>query len=132
MYGECDRLLGHRSSRGETRASHLKANDLAVAVIVGDARLLEQALLARGRRVTLVQHSRAEVDPVVAAASIVARAEFLDRLAALGTGFGIPLPKTAGAPVLAAARAIVARHAPEAVGKVAKLHFSITHRVIPA
>jgi len=110
----------------------LKANDLAVAVIVVDARLLEQALLARGRRVTLVQHPRAEVDTMVAAASIVARAEFLDRLAALGTGFAIPLPKGAGARVLAAARAIVARHAPEALGKVAKLHFSITHRVIPA
>ena len=69
---------------------------------------------------------------MVAAASIVARTEFLDRLAALGTGFGLPLPKAAGATVLAAARAIVARHAPEALGKVAKLHIFITHRVIPA
>jgi ribonuclease HIII len=101
----------------------------AIADQFGDRRLLEEALLERGRRVALVQRPRAEADPVVAAASLVARAEFVRRLDALADRFGIPLPKGAGPPVLAAARAFVARHGAAELGKVAKLHFRTTASV---
>src|SRR5438876_984047 len=98
----------------------------------GDARVLERALLERGRRISLTQRPRAESDPVVAAASIVARAEFLRRLDALSTRFGTPLPKGAGPPVLAAGRNFVARHGADALGQVAKLHFRTTRQVTGA
>ena len=98
----------------------------------GDARLLERALLERGRHITLTQRPRAESDPVVAAASIVARAEFLHRLEALAARFAMPLPKGAGPPVLAAGRAFVARHGADALGQVAKLHFRTTRQVTAA
>jgi len=68
----------------------------------------------------------------VAAASIVARAEFLRRLDALSARFGMPLPKGAGPPVLAAGRAFVARHGADALGQVAKLHFRTTRQVTGA
>lgn len=98
----------------------------------GDARLLERALLERGGRVRLTQRHRAESDPIVAAASIVARAEFLHRLEALSTSVGMPLPKGAGPPVLAAGRAFVARHGADALARVAKLHFKTTRQVTGA
>jgi len=101
----------------------------AISDQFGDARLLERALLEHGRRIALVQHPRAEADPVVAAASIVARAEFLRRLSQLAARFGTPLPKGAGPPVLAAGRAFVARHGVQALGEVAKLHFRTTQQV---
>jgi ribonuclease HIII len=102
----------------------------AISDQFGDARLLEQALLERGRRIRLRQHPRAEADPVVAAASLVARAEFLDRLTALSGRFGTSLPKGAGPPVLVAARAFVAQHGADALGQVAKLHFRTTRQVL--
>jgi ribonuclease HIII len=46
----------------------------------GDERFVRTALLTRGKTVTLVQRTKAESDPAVAAASILARAEFLKRL----------------------------------------------------
>src|SRR2546425_6958793 len=101
----------------------------AISDQFGDARVLERALLERGRRIKLVQRPRAESDPAVAAASLLARAEFLARLKALEDRLGMPLPKGAGPPVLAAARAIVARHGAEALGQVAKLHFRSTAQV---
>ena len=101
----------------------------AISDQFGDARVLERALLERGRRINLVQRPRAESDPAVAAASLLARAEFLARLKALEDRLGMPLPKGAGPPVLVAARAIVARHGAEALGQVAKLHFRSTAQV---
>ena len=95
----------------------------------GDARVLEQALLERGRGIALTQHPRAESDPVVAAASLVARAEFLARLDQLSTRFGMPLPKGAGPPVLTAGREFVRRHGAAALRQVAKLHFRTTRQL---
>lgn len=96
----------------------------------GDERFVRQALLTRGRTVELEQRPRAEADPAVAAASILARAEFLRRLAALSAEWGLELRKGAGPPVEAAASAFVSRHGAEALGRVAKLHFKTTARVL--
>ena len=104
----------------------------AISDQFGDARVLERALLERGRGIVLTQHPRAEADPVVAAASIVARAEFLARLEKLSTRFGTLLPKGAGPPVLTAGRAFVRGHGVPALGQVAKLHFRTTKQVTGA
>ena len=59
----------------------------------------------------------------VAAASILARHEFVTRLAALSKQYGIELPKGASAAVDAAAREFVARHGAATLEQVAKMHF---------
>jgi len=46
----------------------------------GDTRFIENALMEKGRRITLMQRVRAEEDVSVASASLVARATFLHRL----------------------------------------------------
>src|SRR6185503_8522619 len=51
------------------------------------------ALMSLGREIELVQRHKAEADVAVAAASILARNEFVSRLAALETQFGLILPK---------------------------------------
>jgi ribonuclease HIII len=101
----------------------------AISDQFGDARVLERALLEHGRRIALVQRPRAETIPVVAAASLLARAEFLRRLATLAARFGSALPKGAGPPVVTAGRAFVARHGAAALGRVAKLHFRTTQQL---
>lgn len=87
------------------------------------ASVVEQALGPRGREIELVQRTKAEADLAVAAASILARHEFVMRLGQLGEEFGMELPKGAGRGVDTAAGEFVARHGAGALGRVAKVHF---------
>jgi ribonuclease HIII len=82
-----------------------------------------RALMPLGRAIELVQKHRAEEDAAVAAASILARHEFVTRLGALEKQFQMRLPKGASAAVDAAAREFVAKHGAENLPKVAKMHF---------
>lgn len=85
--------------------------------------VVEKALMAMGRELELVQRHKAEEDLAVAAASILARDEFVRRLAGLGREFGLELPKGAGTNVDLVAKAIFIEHGREALTKVAKVHF---------
>jgi ribonuclease HIII len=79
--------------------------------------------MALGREIELVQRHKAESDLAVAAASILARNEFVARLTALEKEFGIGLPKGASGEVDAAAKEFVVRHGVGKLFKVAKMHF---------
>lgn len=92
-------------------------------------RVLEQALGERGARVKLIQAPRSEVHPVVAAASVVARAEFLTKLSELGRKIDFVLPKGAGSPVDEAGRTLLQRGGVELLRQVAKLHFKNTQKL---
>jgi ribonuclease HIII len=82
-----------------------------------------QALMSLGRSIELVQKHRAEEDLAVAAASILARHEFVTRLGALEKEIGMRLPKGASAAVDAAAKEFIARQGAGNLPKVAKMHF---------
>jgi ribonuclease HIII len=103
--------------------------DCVVADQFADARVLQSALLEQGRKVRLQQRHRAESHPTVAAASIVARATFIERLERLGREHGVTLPKGAGAPVDAAGVQIVQSGGVELLRQVAKLHFKTTQKI---
>jgi len=95
----------------------------------GDERFLQRALMDKGRRVELIQRPRAEDDLAVAAASIIARGEFLSRLQQLGESVGVDLHKGAGPPVLISGRRFVEKHGRAGLAKVAKLHFKTTQQI---
>ncbi len=78
---------------------------------------------------SLEQRPRAEAVPAVAAASVIAREEFLLALRDLSERYGVDLHKGAGEPVDRVARRFVELHGREALGRVAKLHFKNTSRV---
>jgi ribonuclease HIII len=82
-----------------------------------------KALMSLGREIELVQKHRAEEDLAVAAASILARHEFVSRLGALEKEFAMKLPRGASAFVDAAAKEFIAKHGVENLPKVAKMHF---------
>jgi ribonuclease HIII len=82
-----------------------------------------KALMEMGREIELVQKHKAEEDLAVAAASILARHEFVTRLANLETQFEIKLPRGASAAVDSAAKEFIAKHGVENLPKVAKKHF---------
>jgi len=85
--------------------------------------VVAKALMQQGRTIELLQRHKAEEDLAVAAASILARDEFVQRLKRLEKEFQMPLPKGASAAVDAAAKAFVEKHGAENLAKVAKMHF---------
>jgi ribonuclease HIII len=102
----------------------------AISDQFGDARLILNALQEKGRNIELEQRHKAESDIAVAAASILARAEFLLRLKRLSDEVGTTLPKGASPAVELAGRMIVKKHGEERLGSVAKLHFKTTQAVM--
>lgn len=103
---------------------------LAISDQFGDQQLIVNALQEKGKRIRLIQHPKAEADLAVAAASILARAEFLHRLQRLSYEVGTTLPKGASPAVELAARMVLKKHGRERLGAVAKLHFKTTGRVV--
>lgn len=101
----------------------------AVSDQFGNKRIVLNALMERGRKIDLVQRHKAESDLAVAAASILARDEFVMRLRRQAREFGVDMPKGASAAVDAAAREFVARHGRGALNKVAKVHFRTTQKI---
>ncbi len=85
--------------------------------------VVAKALMSLGREIELVQKHRAEEDLAVAAASILARHEFVTRLGALEKKFERAFPRGASAAVDAAAKEFVAKYGAENLPKVAKMHF---------
>jgi ribonuclease HIII len=90
--------------------------------------VVAKALMSLGREIELVQRHRAEEDLAVAAASILARDEFVKGLAKLEKQFEVKLPKGASAAVDAAAKKIVGESGAENLSKIAKLHFRTAFR----
>jgi len=90
---------------------------------------LEGALERAGVRLPVEIRPRAEDNPAVAAASVLARAEFVLGLKELGNEHGIELPKGAGPPVEAVARRIYQEGGRGALEAVSKIHFKTTLKV---
>ena len=73
---------------------------------------------------------KAEQNIAVAAASILARARFLEKLSNLSSEYEIDLPKGASQTVIENAKKFVDMHGKETLRKVAKLHFKTTTEVL--
>ncbi|MFH0862243.1 MAG: ribonuclease HIII [Candidatus Altiarchaeota archaeon] len=96
----------------------------------GDEKYLKEKLMKKGKKVELIQMHRAESDTAVAAASVVARAAFLDSLAYLSRTYGIQFPKGA-THVEHQGRMFIAAYGQERLKEVAKVHFKTTQRIMP-
>jgi ribonuclease HIII len=105
---------------------------LAITDQFGDKAYVLNALMKKGRRIELIQKPKAEEDLAVAAASILARSEFLKRLFFLSREVGLDLPKGASGLVEEAAVKLVRKHGASILDRLVKKHFKITQRVLAA
>ncbi len=80
--------------------------------------------------IRLIQKTKAETNIAVAAASIVARAEFLLELQKYSFELAADLPKGAGYQVTDAGRRIVEKYGEDVLKKIAKLHFRTTQQIL--
>ena len=93
--------------------------------------VLQKALMEKGRAITLEQRTKAESDPAVAAASILARAAYVDWMDRASQRLGVVLPKGAGPMVPVRATELVAARGGDFLKLVAKTHFRTAHTVAP-
>ncbi len=85
--------------------------------------VLRRALQERGRGIELVQRTKAESDPAVAAASILAREGFVRWLRSNSERWGLALGKGVSNQVKESAAKFVQQQGRALLGEVAKLHF---------
>lgn len=102
----------------------------AVTDRFGDEKFVRNALMEKGKEITLEQRVHAEDDLAVAAASILARAEFVRRLKKISQEIGYQLPKGASREVEKAGKFLVEREGEEILKKVAKFHFKTTRTIL--
>lgn len=95
----------------------------------GDEHYVENKLLDRGRqtKLRLIQLPKAEANIAVAAASVLARAQFLSFLASLSDHYGVTFPKGASDPkILQVGRDLINKYGYDELRKIAKVHFNTT------
>lgn len=94
--------------------------------------LLRRALGERGKQIELQQRTKAESDPAVAGASILAREQLIDWLdqAAEEAGESSPFPRGASAQVKTRAGELLKRHGPDALPQWIKMHFKTAQEVL--
>ena len=103
---------------------------LAITDQFGDKLYVTNALMTKGKTIELIQRPTAEEDLAVAAASILARAEFLNRLVFLSRDIGIDLPKGSSPRSEEVGLELVKREGPQVLDRVAKRHFKLTDRIL--
>ena len=96
----------------------------------GNERLIEQALFNKGKQIVLKQQTKAESDIAVAAASILARAEFVTKIKKLGQQINIPLPKGASKAVLETTVKIIKELGQDKLNTLAKTHFKTLQKAL--
>lgn len=121
---------GHARVIENLLSSSATAPDYVISDKFGDERFIERALMEKGKKVQLQQKVKAESDIAVAAASILARAEFLRRLAELSGKYELNLPKGSSETIDQIGRKLVEKYGQEVLKYVAKLHFKNTSRVL--
>ncbi|MEM7819623.1 MAG: ribonuclease HIII [Candidatus Aenigmatarchaeota archaeon] len=102
--------------------------DIVITDKFADEKFLRNALFKRGRSIKIIQKIKAESDIAVAAASILARAEFLKTLKKLSIDLGYKLPKGA-THVEYAAKYILKKFGKDTLYQVAKAHFKISKKI---
>lgn len=102
----------------------------AVSDQFGPKHQIEQALLKKGQKIRLEQRPKAESDPAVAGASILARAGFVHALGQMGKQFDMEIPKGASEKVRQVAQELIRKNGPEILIKACKCHFRTADQVL--
>jgi len=132
-FGNLNKLLAWGHARVIENLLEIKPDcPRALSDQFANPRLIERALMEKGRGIQLDQRTKAESDPAVAAASILARTKFIDWLAKESEGLGMVLPKGASAQVKQLGIKLVRRDGPQVLSRVAKMHFKTASEILSA
>jgi len=126
-----NRLLGWQHATGLVRALEQKRVPWGLLDQFSEKPLAQAELKKKGvTDFDLRMRTKAEEDPVVAAASVCARAEFVRAMRTLSDEAGFPLQKGASALVKKQAHDIIAKFGVAALSRFVKLHFRTAYEVV--
>jgi len=124
-----NRLLGWAHARAiEDLLANGEGCTTALADQFGDPGYIRDSLMARSRKIDLIQTPKAERDIPVAAASILARDTFLRKREELNKAYGVEFPK-GSSNVIEFGKQLVSEHGLDVLPNVAKLHFATTVQI---
>ncbi|SHJ41121.1 ribonuclease HIII [Reichenbachiella agariperforans] len=103
---------------------------IAISDQFADEKFIINKLQDKGKNIQLIQEHKAERYTSVAAASILARERFLEKLKKISIEYSIDFSKGASSLVVDQAREFVGKYGQEQLTNVAKLHFKTTEQVI--
>ncbi len=96
----------------------------------GDESLIKNALQTKGRQINLEQRTKAESDIAVAAASVLARATFVEKVRYMENYYGIKFPKGCNNIVKESAKEFINKYGKERLNEVCKSHFKTYSEII--
>lgn len=97
--------------------------DYAISDKFGDDRFIQNALMKNGKNIKLDQFTKGESDIAVAAASVLARAAFVEKMQSMSDTYGIVFQKGCGPKVKETAKEFISKHGREKLSEVCKTHF---------
>jgi ribonuclease HIII len=130
--GNVNRLLAWGHARAiENLLEKVPDCPRALSDKFGPTARIENALMKKGRKIKMDQRTKAESDPAVAAASILARAGFLNALRNMEKTFGIEtIPKGCSEKTKQVAAELIADNGPAILLKTCKTHFRTSDQVL--
>lgn len=123
-FGNLNRLLAWGHARAiENILERVPECPRALSDKFANESLIKNALMTNGRNIRLEQRVRAESDPAVAAASILAREAFIDALDKMGGELGMKIPRGGGVQADEAAAEIYRKSGRDGLLACCKAHF---------
>ena len=127
--GNLNRLLGWGHAKVIENILKQTPSKYALVDKFGSEKHVIVALGEKGKKLNLVQKPKAEDNIAVAAASIVARAEYLAWMRLASSEYRIDIPGGASKEVIEAGKIFIEKYGKDVLGKIAKLHFKTTKEI---
>ena len=129
-FNNLNKLLAWAHARAIENILEKSPCNYALADKFGDENLIKNALMEKGKNIILNQMVRAEADIAVAAASILARAEFVKRMQEMENKFEMSFSKGASNLVVEQAQSFIKKYSFDRLNEVAKMHFKTIKELI--
>ena len=131
--GNSQRLLGWQHRRAMENILLKHECEYAVCDQFGSEYFINEGLkTGKGSKINIIQRPKAESDLAVAAASILARREFLTRLQKMNNEYNVTFPKGASdiKAIINTAEILIKQFGKDILNKVAKVHFKTTKCIL--
>ncbi len=125
-----NRLLAWGHARAIENILNSSTCEYALSDKFGDESLIKSALMKNGRSIRLVQMCKAESDIAVAAASVLARAAFVQKMQNMEDTYGIKFQKGCSGLVKTAALEFIKKHGKDKLKEVCKTHFKTYNEIL--
>ncbi len=124
-----NKLLAWGHARAIENILNSSTCEYALSDKFGDESLIKSALMKNGRNIKLVQMCKAESDIAVAAASVLARAAFVQKLQSMENAYGIKFQKGCSALVKDVASEFIDKYGKDRLKEVCKTHFKTYNEI---